>query len=235
VLPILAALIFLVVTTLDVPCCSYTFHLEGTGMWDLELVRPRVRFAVPRVYTCEKEFPIQSSLLIIVTECTIVCFWCIEFTVLETVPLICVLPGGMFSSSRSDACNCFDCTSSETDFLTTTVTIKLSLRLTKHCAMKTYWEWRCNSTHYLTSVLDGGEWSASYIPQGKSPRYPLDRRLGRPQTRSGHGVEEKNFQPPPRIEPRSSDGSARSQSVYRLSYSGSHFFPLWHQIWVLII
>jgi hypothetical protein len=37
----------------------------------------------------------------------------------------------------------------------------------------------------LTSALDGGEWSASrpgrFSPQGKSPWYPLDRRLGGPQ------------------------------------------------------
>jgi hypothetical protein len=42
-------------------------------------------------------------------------------------------------------------------------------------------------------------------PQGKSPWYPFDRRLGGPQGRSGHGVEEKNSQPPPGIETRSSD------------------------------
>jgi hypothetical protein len=34
-------------------------------------------------------------------------------------------------------------------------------------------------------------------PQGKIPWYPLDRRLGRPQSRSGRGGEEKNSQPPP--------------------------------------
>jgi hypothetical protein len=37
-------------------------------------------------------------------------------------------------------------------------------------------------------------------PQGKSPWYPLDRRLGGPQSRSGHGGEEKNSQPPSGIE-----------------------------------
>jgi hypothetical protein len=37
-------------------------------------------------------------------------------------------------------------------------------------------------------------------PQGKSPWYPLDRRLGGPQSRSGRGGEEKNSQPPPGIE-----------------------------------
>jgi hypothetical protein len=38
-------------------------------------------------------------------------------------------------------------------------------------------------------------------PQGKSPWYPLDRRLGGPQSSSGHGGEEKNSQPQPGIEP----------------------------------
>jgi hypothetical protein len=37
--------------------------------------------------------------------------------------------------------------------------------------------------------------------QGKSPWYPLDRRLGGPQSRSGRGGEENNSQPPPGIEP----------------------------------
>jgi hypothetical protein len=38
-------------------------------------------------------------------------------------------------------------------------------------------------------------------PQGKSPWYPLDRRLGEPQSWSGHGGEEKNSQPLPGLEP----------------------------------
>jgi len=33
-------------------------------------------------------------------------------------------------------------------------------------------------------------------PQGKSPWYPLDRRLGEPQSRSGCGSEEKKFPTP---------------------------------------
>jgi hypothetical protein len=67
--------------------------------------------------------------------------------------------------------------------------------------MKAYWEWRYNSTHSLTSALDVGELSVScpghFTLQGKSPWYPLDRRLGGPQSRSGRGGEEKNSQPPP--------------------------------------
>jgi len=46
----------------------------------------------------------------------------------------------------------------------------------------------------------------SFTPQllyskEKSSWCPLDRRLGEPQSRSGHGGKEKNSQPPPGIEP----------------------------------
>jgi hypothetical protein len=52
--------------------------------------------------------------------------------------------------------------------------------------------------HFTTSALDGGEWSASRpgraLPRGKDPRYPLDRRPGGPQSRSGlKRLEEKHF------------------------------------------
>jgi hypothetical protein len=39
------------------------------------------------------------------------------------------------------------------------------------------------------------------LPQGKSPWYQLDRRLGGTQSRSGRGGEEKNSQPPSGMEP----------------------------------
>jgi hypothetical protein len=42
----------------------------------------------------------------------------------------------------------------------------------------------------LNSSLDGGEWLVftplSPYSRGKAPRYPFDRRLGGPQSRSGH-------------------------------------------------
>jgi hypothetical protein len=45
-------------------------------------------------------------------------------------------------------------------------------------------ERRYSSCSFLTSALDGHEWSASRpgraLPWGKDPRYPLDRRLGGP-------------------------------------------------------
>jgi hypothetical protein len=55
------------------------------------------------------------------------------------------------------------------------------------------------------------------LPPRKEPGYPLDRRLGGPQSRSGRGVKEKNSTPPPRIEPPNPDRPTRSQSLYRLS------------------
>jgi hypothetical protein len=49
-------------------------------------------------------------------------------------------------------------------------------------------------------------------PQGKSPWYPLDKRLGGAQNRSGHGGEEKNSQPPAGT--RTPDHPARSLALY---------------------
>jgi hypothetical protein len=40
-----------------------------------------------------------------------------------------------------------------------------------------------------------------FYPQGESPWYPLDSRLGGPQSRYGRGGEEKNFQALSRLEP----------------------------------
>jgi hypothetical protein len=41
----------------------------------------------------------------------------------------------------------------------------------------------------------------AFYPQGKNSWYPLDRRLGERQSRSGRGGEEKNSQPVPALEP----------------------------------
>jgi hypothetical protein len=61
---------------------------------------------------------------------------------------------------------------------------------------------------YLHSFFDLGtrwRWVVSFTPRplytkGKSPLYPLDRRLCGPQRRSGRSGEERNSQPPPGIE-----------------------------------
>jgi len=51
-------------------------------------------------------------------------------------------------------------------------------------------------------------------PQGKSPQYPLDRRLGGTQSWPGHGVKKKNSQPLPGIKIQSSNCPACSQLLY---------------------
>jgi hypothetical protein len=55
------------------------------------------------------------------------------------------------------------------------------------------------------------------LPQGKSLWYPLDRRLGGPQSRSGRGGEEKNSQPPTEL----SRLSLYNDEVYHLYRSVS--------------
>jgi hypothetical protein len=71
--------------------------------------------------------------------------------------------------------------------------------------MKTYW----GNVGIVLGILDlGTRWrrvvsfTARLLnPQGNSPWYPLNWRLGGPQSRSGRGGEEKDSQPPPGIEP----------------------------------
>jgi hypothetical protein len=61
-------------------------------------------------------------------------------------------------------------------------------------------EWRYSFTHSLTSLGTRWRWVVSFTPrpiysQGKSPWYPLDRRLSGLQSRCGRGGEDKNSQP----------------------------------------
>jgi hypothetical protein len=82
---------------------------------------------------------------------------------------------------------------------------KVALCFTKHHAMKIYW----GNGGIAPRIIDLGtrwRWVVSFTPrplypQGKNPWYPLNRRLGGPQSRFGHCGEEKNSQPPPGIEP----------------------------------
>jgi hypothetical protein len=103
--------------------------------------------------------------------------------------------------------------------------IKSSLCLTKHHPIKTYWGSGSIAPRFLWPrhwvEMRGQLHVPAALPQRKSPHYPLHRRLGGSQSRSGYGIEEKNSQLPPGIEPLSSDRPARSQSLYRLSYPGS--------------
>jgi hypothetical protein len=88
--------------------------------------------------------------------------------------------------------------------------------------MEAQGERRYSSYSFSTSALDGGEWSVSRpgraLPPGNDAQYPLYRRLGEPQRRCGHRLEEKSSLPPPGIEPRSPGRPFRSQTLYGLSY-----------------
>jgi hypothetical protein len=72
------------------------------------------------------------------------------------------------------------------------------------------------------SILDLGtrwKWVVRFTPrplypQGKSPWYPLDRRLSELESRSGRGGEEKNSQPPPGIEPQNPNHPVRSPTLF---------------------
>jgi hypothetical protein len=77
---------------------------------------------------------------------------------------------------------------------------------------------------FLTSALEG-ELSASCPSRCTGEeRAPGTHWIGgwvSPRAGYGGGVEEKNSQPLPEIEPPNSDSPARSQSLYRFSYPGS--------------
>jgi hypothetical protein len=75
--------------------------------------------------------------------------------------------------------------------------------------LKTNWKWVVNFT------------PQPLYPQGKSPRYPLDKRLSGPQSQPGRLREEK-FLTLPGLDLRPLGRRARSQSLYRLSYPRSH-------------
>jgi hypothetical protein len=73
----------------------------------------------------------------------------------------------------------------------------LCLCLTKHQAMKTYWE-RGVTAPRILKLDTRWRWAVSFTPQQlyvreKNTRCLLDRRLGERQSRSGRSGEEKNF------------------------------------------
>jgi hypothetical protein len=80
-----------------------------------------------------------------------------------------------------------DKTISRSSFVNLWTNVKLSR--TRNAGVK--WERKYSSFSFFTSALGGGVWSAS-CPGETTPRYPLYRRLGGPQSRSGHRGYRKN-------------------------------------------
>jgi hypothetical protein len=90
--------------------------------------------------------------------------------------------------------------------------------------------WRCmGEWEFTTSILNlNTRWRSvvSFTPQlfyvwGKSPQYPMERRLGGPHSQSGCFGEEKNLLPLLAIE---SQLSSPWPSLYSLSYCSSQVF-----------
>jgi hypothetical protein len=77
-----------------------------------------------------------------------------------------------------------------------------------------------------TSALDGvsgqSHARAALWPRGKDPKYPLARRLGGPQSRSGLRGYGKNLLPLLGIEPQSPGRPVHSQTLYFLSYPATY-------------
>ena len=67
-----------------------------------------------------------------------------------------------------------------------------------------------------------------HFTPGTDPRYPLYRRLGGPQGRSGQVTK---FTPP--IGTRPPDRPARSESLYRLSYP-CPYGPKWYKLYLFL-
>jgi hypothetical protein len=67
---------------------------------------------------------------------------------------------------------------------------KLKLKLSHYTPRRRFGGEENSSSSFSISALDGGEWSAPRpcraLAPGKGLRYPLFRRLGGPQSRSGH-------------------------------------------------
>jgi hypothetical protein len=89
-----------------------------------------------------------------------------------------------------------------------------------------------SSCLFPTLAQDGDEWSVSCpgctLLLGKDPRYPLDRRLGGPQSWSGQRLE-KNPLPLLVIEPRSSGCPICSLTLYWLSYPAPEKKQAWSE------
>jgi hypothetical protein len=105
------------------------------------------------------------------------------------------LPGCEADHSPPSVKNVWSCTSTPLYiFMVKGKKAKLSLCLTKHHAMKAYW----GSGGVAPCILNFRttcRWVISFTPQplytqGKNTQYPLDRRLGGPQSWSIHSGEE---------------------------------------------
>jgi hypothetical protein len=98
-------------------------------------------------------------------------------------------------------------------------------------------EWRYSST--ILHLGTSWRWVVSFTPSplyrwGRSPRYPLDMRLGEPQRGSWRCGQEKNLTPNGNRTPAVQEGSLL---LYRLNSSGSKYACIYQNCirWALFI
>jgi hypothetical protein len=102
--------------------------------------------------------------------------------------------------------------------------VKLSLCSTNSVLLhEGVWGSACIDPHFL-DLGTSWRWVVRFTPlplypRGKSPRYPSDRRLGGPQSRSGRFGEEKILDP---TGTRTATPQSSSQALDRLNYPGSY-------------
>jgi hypothetical protein len=99
--------------------------------------------------------------------------------------------------------------------------------------MKTYGGSGCLDSRFL-DLSTSWRWVVNFTPlalypRGKSPRYPLDRRLGGSQSRSGRYGEVKILDPTG-ARTRPLCRPAHRQSQYRVRYSRSSHYYVNHQV-----
>jgi hypothetical protein len=103
-----------------------------------------------------------------------------------------------------------------------------SHKICRHCTRNDgVWGLEIYCHSFWASALDGtsGQLHTSpALPRGKSPRYPLNRRLGGPQSRSERFGEEKNLLPVPTVESQSPHRLSCGLVVDRLHCPGSNTF-----------
>jgi hypothetical protein len=101
--------------------------------------------------------------------------------------------------------------------------------------MKALRESRSIALLFLTSALEGGEGSASCpsrtLPPGKT-RYPLYRRLGRPQDRSG---EVRKISPSPGFDPRTVQPVGSRCTDYATRPTNKLIYNVYNSAYILYI
>jgi hypothetical protein len=105
-------------------------------------------------------------------------------------------------------------------------TVKVSLCLTNYALRhEDVWGSGCTDPRIL-DVGTSSRWAVSFTPRHLYPwcKYPLDKRLSGLRNWSGRRGEKRKILPLQGLELRPLGRPARTKSLYRLRYPGSHYY-----------